>query len=57
MAQAANKVISVTGYGTCTRWPDGEDINYILVEKWFNIYELAILIIIIGTVYSVEAHK
>ncbi|EKB36472.1 hypothetical protein KTH87_01375 [Acinetobacter baumannii] len=33
MAQAANKVISVTGYGTCTRWPDGEDINYILVEK------------------------
>ncbi|WP_111856116.1 MULTISPECIES: hypothetical protein [Acinetobacter] len=33
MAQAANKVISVTGYGTCSRWPDGEDINYIIVEK------------------------
>lgn len=32
MAQAANKNIYVKGYDTCSRWPDGEDINYIIVE-------------------------
>ena len=26
-AQAAQKRITVIGYGTCTRWGDGEDVN------------------------------
>ena len=33
MAQATGKVVNITGYGTCVRWPDGEDINNIIIEK------------------------
>ncbi|CAI3143775.1 hypothetical protein MWMV7_MWMV7_02249 [Acinetobacter calcoaceticus] len=33
MAQAANKIIYIKGYDTCSRWPDGEDIDYIIVDS------------------------
>lgn len=33
MAQATNKVVSIVGYDTCSRWGNGEDINYITIEK------------------------
>ncbi|MCH7357655.1 hypothetical protein MMP61_19160 [Acinetobacter sp. NIPH 1958] len=33
MAQATSKVVNITGYGTCIRWPDGEDINRVIIEK------------------------
>ncbi|WP_445116987.1 hypothetical protein [Acinetobacter sp. WZC-1] len=29
MAQATNKKVVITGYETCSRWIDGEDINYV----------------------------
>ena len=29
MAQATNKTVVITGHETCTRWEDGEDINYV----------------------------
>ena len=32
-AQASGKTISVTGMNTCTRWGDGEDVNYIKISN------------------------
>lgn len=29
-AKLSNSVIQVIGTGTCTRWVDGEDINYVI---------------------------
>ena len=31
-AKIAGKAISIQGMNTCTRWGDGEDINFILVQ-------------------------
>jgi len=31
-AKAAGKVVSVTGTGTCTKWPDGEDAAFIGIQ-------------------------
>ncbi|EPG38531.1 hypothetical protein F907_01116 [Acinetobacter colistiniresistens] len=33
MAQATNKTVSVTGTNKCTRWPDGEDIEAIILRN------------------------
>ncbi len=33
LAIATKKIITITGAGTCTRWPDGEDINSIAITK------------------------
>lgn len=29
-AKAAGQTVSVGGLDTCTRWPDGEDLNYVI---------------------------
>ncbi len=29
-AKASGQAVSVGGTDTCTRWPDGEDVNYII---------------------------
>ncbi len=31
-AQAQQKSIRVVGTGSCTRWPDGEDVDYIAMQ-------------------------
>lgn len=31
-AQAQQKSIKVVGSGTCTRWSDGEDVDYIAIQ-------------------------
>ncbi|WPO68378.1 hypothetical protein SDC64_05470 [Acinetobacter haemolyticus] len=33
LAQATNRTVTVAGYSACTRWKDGEDINYIILNK------------------------
>ena len=33
LAQANGQTISIIGTGSCTRWPDGEDIDYIIVNS------------------------
>ncbi|HIF9111853.1 hypothetical protein [Photobacterium damselae] len=30
-AKMANKTVLINGLNTCSRWPDGEDINYIVI--------------------------
>ncbi|WP_305840223.1 hypothetical protein [Photobacterium leiognathi] len=30
-AKMANKTVIIYGLNTCSRWPDGEDINYIVI--------------------------
>lgn len=30
-AQAAQKLVKITGFNTCTRWHDGEDVNVVNV--------------------------
>lgn len=32
LAQATNKTVVIVGYDVCTRWANGEDINYIEVR-------------------------
>lgn len=32
-AQASGKTINVSGLNTCTRWGDGEDVNYIKINN------------------------
>lgn len=31
-AQAQQKPIHVVGFDTCSRWPDGEDVNYLVIR-------------------------
>ncbi|KDM92375.1 hypothetical protein [Photobacterium galatheae] len=31
-AKASGKVVTVAGTGTCTRWKDGEDIEYVSMD-------------------------
>ncbi|WP_330961514.1 hypothetical protein [Photobacterium sp. 53610] len=31
-AKASGKVVTVSGTGTCTRWKDGEDIQYVSMD-------------------------
>lgn len=33
LAQSTDKTITVVGHGSCIRWRDGEDINYIIMSK------------------------
>ena len=32
-AQASGQTVTVVGHNTCTRWGDGEDVNYIKILK------------------------
>ena len=32
-ALSSGKTVTITGLGTCLRWPDGEDVNSVLINE------------------------